>query len=115
MVSEKEDLIYAGRSEMARIVWKQDSQKIAAITQTGNIFDDNRRFSLVIVDLRSKNLQTVILNTEYGLEIVKWSSDDILTIKKVKVADYNGHYITTYENIYYDLKQNKFIYQTPVP
>jgi dipeptidyl aminopeptidase/acylaminoacyl peptidase len=115
LATGEEELIDAGNFEMAVIVWKQDGQKIAAIAQTGNIFEDNRRYSLVTVDLQSKKLQTVILNTEDGLGVAHWSDNDVLTIRRSKVVDYNDYYINIYETIYYDLEQNKLLTQTPVP
>ena len=107
MDTGKEKLINAGYSEMALIVWKQDGQQVAIINQTGNIFEDNRRYSLIALDLQSKTLQTVILNTEDGLSITDWSDDDLLTINRSKVVDYNGYYINTFEQELYDLKTSQ--------
>ncbi len=115
LVTGKEELIDAGNFEMSLIVWKFDGQKITLITQTGNIFEDNRRFSLITLDLQSKTLQSVISNTEDGIGISGWSTNDLITISRLKVVDYNGYYINTFEDVLYDLKQNKLVTQTPIP
>lgn len=115
MVTGEEELIDTSNFEMAAIDWKQDGQKIALIAQTGNIYDDNRRFSLVVVDLQNKKSQVVILNTENGLSVKSWSNDDILAINRSSAVDYNGYYINTFDSIQFDLKNNQFTTPISVP
>jgi len=115
LTSGKEELIDAGYSEMALIIWKHDGQKIAIITQTGNIFDNNRKYSLITIDLQSKKPQTVILNTKDGLGIKDWSNNDILTMSMSRVVDYNGYYVNTFEEVSYDLKTSQFVIPTSEP
>lgn len=111
----REEMIDIGRFELGWVIWKHDGQKIAVIAQTGNIYDDNRRFSLIQVDLQSKNLQTIILNTDDGLGIADWSDDDILTIRRWNTLDYSGYYVNTFDTIFYNLKDKEFVTLTSEP
>lgn len=109
----KEESINVGGFEQGWIIWKSDGQKISVVTQTGNIFEDNRIYSLVSVDLQTKQVQTIIPNTRSWLGIIDWSNDDILTITQTTATEYNGNYINVRNAMFYDLKTNLFITPTP--
>lgn len=109
--SGKEEIINVGNFERGRVVWKKDGQKISVIVQVGNLIEENSKYSLVSIDLKNKQIQIIILNSQNGLGITDWSNDDVLTIRQTKAVEYNGHYINVREVVIYDLKTNKFITQ----
>jgi dipeptidyl aminopeptidase/acylaminoacyl peptidase len=112
--SEKEDFIDIAGFGQGWMDWKGDGQKIALFAQTGSIYGE-MQFSLVIVDLMDKSQQPVILNAEERLDITDWSNDDILTIRRSNLMEYNDYQVNVFETIFYDLKKNSFVTPTPTP
>jgi len=112
---DKEDFIDVDGFGQGWVAWKEDGQKIALLAKTGNIYDENMKFSLVIVDLRNKNQQPLILNMEDSLTIIGWSNEDVLTIRRANVMEYNDYYVNVYDVVLYDLKTNQFVGLTPTP
>jgi len=111
----KEELMDVGNFEQAWVVWNHDGMRLALTTQTGSAYTDDSKFALVVVDLLQKKSQTIIQLTEDGLGVTAWSDDDILTINRWNVMEYNGDYVSTFEAVFYDLKINQFVKPTSVP
>jgi len=111
----KEELIDVGNFEKAWVVWNHDGMRLALATQTGNAYSDDRKFALVVVDLLQKKSQTIIQLTEDGLGVTDWSDDDILTISRSSVMEYNEYYVNTIDVVFYDLKINQFVEPTSIP
>jgi WD40 repeat protein len=112
----EEELMDVDNFEQAWVVWNHDGMRLALIAQTGDAYTDNRKFTLVVVDLLQKKPQTIIPLTEDGLGVTAWSDDDILTINRSNVMEYNGDYVNFIrEVVFYDLKINQFVKPTSVP
>ena len=90
-------------------VWKQNGLQLALTTQTGNMYDENRKYSLVAIDLQRDTSNIIILNSPDPPYVIDWSHDDILTIRINKTAQQGNYYIGYYATLYYDLKTNQFI------
>ena len=116
LVSEKEEIIDAGNFEQAgQAFWKHDGQQFALTAQTGNIYDENRRFSLIVLNLQNRVSRTIILDSAESLTLIDWSTDNILTIRTVKIMEYAGYYVNYFGTLYYDLNVDQFISLTPTP
>lgn len=115
LATEKEQLINAGNFEMAWIVWKQDGKQLALIAQTGNIYEDNRKFALVVADLQTMIARTIVPLGKDGLGLSVWSDDDVLTVRKSQVMEYNDYYVNSFDTVYYDLKTYQFVTPTIIP
>jgi hypothetical protein len=107
----QEELIHIGNFEQAgRIKWSQDGEQITLLAQKGNMYDENEKYSLVIMDLIEKTSNVIILDSLSSPEVVNWSEDDVLTIKMHKVLQYSENYfVNSHEVLYYDLKSQSFV------
>lgn len=109
-----EDLIdVEGFEQAGWAVWRPDGRKIALRAQTGSLYSDDRKDALIVVDVQTHKSQTVIPLTAEGLAVTGWSNDDLLTIRRANVMEYNDYYVNVFEIIFYDLKNNSFV--TPIP
>lgn len=90
-------------------VWKQNGSQLALTAQTGNMYDDNRKHSLVIIDLLRGTSNIIMLNSPDPPYVIAWSHNDILTIRVNKTTEQGDYYIGYYDTLYYDLKTNQFL------
>ena len=112
----REEIVNAGNFEQAgQAVWREDGLQLALIAQIGNIYDDNRKYSLLVLDVLQRTQKTIILDSSEALSIINWSNDDILAINKVKKLENAGYYVSQIDTLYYDLKTSQFINSTSVP
>jgi len=111
----EETIVADGFEQAGWAVWKQDGQKIALAAQTGSLYSDDRKDALIVADLQKLEWQTVIPLSEDRLAVKGWSNDDILTIRRANVMEYNDYYVNVFEIVFYDLKNNLFITPTPAP
>jgi hypothetical protein len=101
--------INIGKFEQAGYaVWKQSGLQLALTTQIGNMYDENRKYSLVALDLQKRTSKNIILNSNDPPYVKDWSNDDLLTIQINKTTEYADYYISHYDTLYYDLKTNQF-------
>jgi len=114
--TNKEELIYLGNFEQASVItWKQDGTQLVLIAQNGSLYSDNRKFALIVADLQKKRAYIVIPLGEDGLGIKAWSDNDVLTISRSNVMEYNGYYVNVFDTVYYDLEINQFVTPAIVP
>lgn len=107
----QEELIHIGNFEQAGYAkWSPNGQQIALFAQKGNMYDENEKYSLVIMDLIEKTSNVIILDSLSSPEVVNWSEDDVLTIKMHKVLQYSENYfVNSHEVLYYDIKLQSFV------
>lgn len=106
----QEDIIHIGNFEQAGYgVWSPNGQQIALFAQKGNMYDENEKYSLVIMDLIKKTSNTIILDSLYAPQVINWSEDDVLTIKTHKLLEYGENlFFNSHEISYYDLRSQRF-------
>lgn len=92
------------------VVWKEDGLQFAMTVKTGNVFDENELFSIVVIDLKEGSSKTIVADNKKALSVVQWSNDDVLTIEK---HSYYGQYYDIAEQSYYDLNSQQWITPTP--
>jgi len=107
----EEELIHIGNFEQAgHTTWSPDGQQIALFAQIGNMYDENQKYSLVIMDLIKKTSNIIILDSIHPSYVTNWSEDNVLTIKTNKLLQYSEDYFVNYHEIsYYDLKSQSFV------
>jgi hypothetical protein len=101
--------------QAGNVTWKADGLHLAMMTKTGNYFDENVLFSIVLLDVRDGRSETLIADDPNAPAMVDWSDDDILTVESFAYLgpDGSGHYYSLVERRYYDLKIGAWI--TPMP
>lgn len=109
--TRQEELIHIGNFEQAGYAkWSPNGEQIALFAQKGNMYDENEKYSLVIIDLIKKTSNVIILDALYPSYVINWSEDDVLTIKTNKLLEYGENMVfNSHEISYYDLKSQSFV------
>jgi len=116
LITGEEQLINVGEFEQAGYAtWKHDGLQLALTAQIGNIYDENRKYSLVTIDLQKRTSKTIILNSPDPPYIKDWSNDDVLTIQINKTTEHANYHIGHYDTLYFDLKTDQFMIPTTSP
>lgn len=109
----QEDIVHIGDFEQAGYgIWSPNGQQIALFAQKGNMYDENEKYSLVIIDLIKGTSNIIILDSLYAPEVINWSEDGVLTIKTHKLLEYGENLVfNSHEISYYDLRSQSFFFK----
>lgn len=89
------------------VVWSPDEKSIVLVAKTGNIYDGNQKYSIVIMDLVTDSYK--VISYPYHIYPVSWSENNVITLISVSCAKDNPY--SCYDVfLFYDLNIEGFVY-----
>ncbi len=89
------------------VVWSPDENSLVLVAKTGNVYDDNQKFSIIVIDLIESSYK--VISYPYYMYPVSWSENNIITLIGVSCAIDNPY--SCYDVfLFYDLSVDGFVY-----
>lgn len=89
------------------VVWSPDENSLVLVAKTGNVYDDNQKFSIIVIDLIESSYK--VISYPYYMYPVSWSENNIITLIGVSCAIDNPY--SCYDVfLFYDLSVEGFVY-----
>lgn len=102
----QEHILLNDNEQAGSVVWSPDENNIVLVAKTGNVYDDNQKFSIIVLDLIKKSSR-VISYPDY-MYPVNWFEDNIIVLLGVSCIKDNPY--SCYDVfLFYDMNLEKFI------
>lgn len=88
------------------VVWSPEENNLVLVAKTGNVYDDNQKFSIIVIDLKTKSSK--VISHPYYMYPLSWSENNIITLISVsctKDDPYNCYDIF----LFYDVNLGEFV------